>query len=119
MSTFLTGLFNITTSIIKYSLYTTVIVGTGASIVLYKTKPTNNSFKTYLRNNIVSNSNISDKKSFKYIISIGLDIANSTVIDTKIDDYVLVKHAFIQENEDNGTCEKVHYIGILNNWYQI
>jgi len=76
--------------------------------ILYLTKPNDRSFKKDLKHSSINSKSIMKNFTNKMAINVLLKASN-----TNIKDYILFKHAELKLPNN----EKLHFIGILQNWF--
>lgn len=97
-------------SALKYTFWTTATVVVGAGTVAYATKPTNESFKDYIKGKTTDPNDGVATRLLKNVTT-GLVMASSNI---EINDYVIIKVAKIRDgNQDH------YFIGTLHHWHPV
>ena len=104
------GVVGFAGSVLKYTFWTTATVSIGVSAIAYSTKPTDDSFSRYLKEQMTD-------RNHGVATRIANGVVNSLVLATvkmEIHDYVVCKVAKVHE----GNREQ-YFIGAFHHWHQI
>jgi hypothetical protein len=107
------GLFNFVGAVFKYTFWTGVTIVAGGLAVSFLTKPTDDSFNNFLKDRFKDTIG-TPLENKDPVIGLIKNIAATfvpTVVDFKINDYVLVKIAHVK------TGKEAYYVGTFNNWF--
>lgn len=104
------GVVGFAGSVLRYTFWTTATIAVGAGAVAYLTKPTDDSFKSYIKDQM-------NDHGGGVATRIANGVVNSLVLATvkmEIHDYVIIKVATIRD----GNQER-YFIGTLHHWVPV
>jgi len=110
---------NIIGYVTKVGFVIVTVTVTAAGLFAYATKPSNNSFKTYIKEHIKSEIRDQDdgpiEKACKNLAS---NVGSKIIVkDSDIKDYVFIKVAQIK-NYDKDNDNDMYFVGVCQNWFQ-